>query len=96
MTPQQTETQERKDSLIEQAYLAFERDALLLCKEHRGEWVAYHGDNCVGFAATRAELWQECLRRGVPEGEFWVFSVQPIIGVESIGMGMTKMEYFDH
>jgi hypothetical protein len=35
------------------------------------------------------------LRRGLPEGEFWVFDVQPLIGVENIGMGMTKMEYFD-
>jgi hypothetical protein len=56
MLPQRTENQERKDSLIEQAYLAFERDAPLLCPEHRGEWVAYHGDKRVGFGATRAEL----------------------------------------
>jgi hypothetical protein len=95
MMPQQTENQERKDSLIDQAYLAFERDAPLFYPEHCGEWVAYHGDKRVGFGATRAELWQECLSRGVPDGEFWVFNIQPIVSIESIGLGMTKIEYFD-
>ena len=96
MTPQPAEIQERKQAFIEQAYLAFERDAPSLCPEHCGQWVAYHGAERIGFGATRAELWQECLRRGLPEGEFWVFDIQPIVAIESIGMGMRKMEYFDN
>jgi len=83
-----------KVALIQQAYLAFERDAPSLCREHSGEWVAYHGDERIGLAATRAEAWQECLRRGLPEGEFWVFDIQPIIAVEAGSLGLTT-EYSD-
>jgi hypothetical protein len=94
MTPPPADDQARKDELIQRAYLAFERDAPALCREHTGEWVAYHGDRRVGCAKTRAEAWQECLRLGLPEGEFWVFDIQPVIGVEAAGLGMTA-EHFD-
>ena len=83
-----------KDELIRQALLAFERDVPALCREHAGEWVAYHADRCVALAKTRAEAWQECVRRGLPEGEFWVFDIQPIVAVEAAGLGMTA-EYYD-
>ena len=71
--------------MIERAWGAFQREAVLLVPEHRGEWVAYHGDKRLGFARTRAEVWQACLDQGLPEGEFWVFNVQPILGDEVIG-----------
>jgi Family of unknown function (DUF5678) len=73
------------EALIEQAWEAFQREAPLLIPEHAGEWVAYHGEKRVGFARTRAEVWQACLDKGLPEGEFWVFNVQPILGDEVIG-----------
>ena len=89
----QTEIQARKDELIQRAALAFERDAPLLCREHGGKWVAYHGEQRGGLAATRAEAWQECIRRGLPEGEFWVFDIQPEIGIEMVGMAPTNPDY---
>jgi hypothetical protein len=73
------------EALIEQAWEAFQREAPLLIPEHAGEWVAYHGEKRLAFAPTRAEAWQACLDRGLPVGEFWVFDVQPILGVEVIG-----------
>lgn len=73
------------EPLIGRAWEAFQREAPLLIPEHAGEWVAYHGDNRVAFAGTRAGAWKACLDRGLPEGEFWVFNVQPILGDEVIG-----------
>jgi hypothetical protein len=89
MTPNRAREQcTGKDSLIQLAYLTYERDAPALCREHTGEWVAYHGDRRVGLAPTRSEAWEECIRRGLPEGEFWVFDVQPIIAVEVGNLGL--------
>jgi hypothetical protein len=45
---------------------------LLPLRSRKREWVAYHGDERVGFARTRAELYQECFRRGIHQGEFYV------------------------
>lgn len=73
------------EALIEQAWEAFQREAPLLIPGHAGEWVAYHGEQRVGFARTRAEAWQACLDQGLPEGEFWVLNVQPVLGEDVIG-----------
>jgi hypothetical protein len=73
------------EALIEQAWEAFQREAPLLIAEHVGEWVAYHGDKRVGFGPTRAALWEACLAQGLPEGEFWVFNLGPVVGEEVIG-----------
>ena len=73
------------EALIERAWETFQGEAALLAPEHTGEWVAYHGRKRVGFAKTRVELWEACLGQGLPEGEFWVFNVQPIVGEEVIG-----------
>jgi hypothetical protein len=91
--PDKGSEQARKDALIQQASLAFERDVTQLLADHTGEWVAYHGGRQIGLARTRSEAWQECVRLGLPEGEFWVFHIQPIIGVEVIGMGWTTELY---
>jgi hypothetical protein len=36
------------------------------------QWVAYHGDERVGFGKTQTEVYQECFRRGLQRGEFYV------------------------
>jgi hypothetical protein len=76
-----------KEDWIERAEQAFEREAEGFVADHQGEWVGYHGDRRVGFGRTRAEVSQECLRQGLPEGEFWVFNIQPVTGEEALGMG---------
>jgi hypothetical protein len=34
--------------------------------------VAYHGDERIGFGKTQTEVYQECFRRGLQRGEFYV------------------------
>src|SRR4051812_45122381 len=79
--------QARRDALIWKAWYTFQREYPDLFATHPGEWVAYHGKKQVGLGPSREELWQQCLRQGLPEGEFWVFSLDPIVGEERIGMG---------
>jgi hypothetical protein len=72
-----TGEQDRYAALGKQATLAFWRDLPQLLRERPGQWVAYHGDRQLGFGATRWELWQECLRRGLVPDEFVVRSIEP-------------------
>jgi len=53
---------------------AFWRDlpGLLKRKWGRRRFVAYHGDQRIGFVRTQTELYQECFRRGLQRGEFYV------------------------
>ena len=63
----------------------FHRDLPRLIEERPGEWVAYHGDRRIGVAPTKAELYQECLRRGLKRGEFLVRSIESGMGEVVIG-----------
>ncbi len=54
---------------------AFRRDLPALLENHNGQWVAYHGDERIGFGRTQTELYQECVRRGLQRDEFFVCSV---------------------
>jgi hypothetical protein len=58
---------------------AFLRDLPRLLEVRPREWVAYHGDDQLGFAKTRTELYQACLRRGLRREEFLVCSIEPQI-----------------
>lgn len=50
---------------------------LLANPAHEGTWVAYGGDERIGFATTQRELIQECLRRGLTEEQFYIDRVAP-------------------
>jgi hypothetical protein len=50
---------------------------LLKLKSKKRQWVAYHREQRVGFAATVAELYQQCAQQGIPKGEFYVDRVEP-------------------
>ena len=50
---------------------------LLKLKFPERQWVAYHGEQRVGFASSDVELYRECERRGIPVGEFYVDRVEP-------------------
>ena len=56
---------------------AFLRDLPRLLEERPRDCVAYHGDEQLGFAKTRTELFQACLRRGLKREEFLVCSIEP-------------------
>jgi hypothetical protein len=59
------------------AVRAFRRDLLAMLQERPGQWVAYFGDQRIGFAATEEELYRECVRRGLPESDYIIWPVEP-------------------
>ena len=56
--------------LCAQAHDAFYRSLAELLKSHDGQWVAFRGEELIGFARTQTELYERCLRRGLKEDEF--------------------------
>ncbi len=53
---------------------AFWRDLpeLLKYRRNRGKWAAYHGEERVVIARSDFDAYQECFRRGLKRGEFYV------------------------
>jgi hypothetical protein len=68
MTPQE---------LSQQALQAFQRDFPHLYAERPGQWVAYQGEQQLGFAAQKHELYQQCFQRGCQRDEFVIFCIEP-------------------
>ncbi len=64
---------------VQRSREAFLKDLtqLLESKRWQGQWVAYHGEERIGFARTQAELDQRCLQRGLPLNEFFVGWIGP-------------------
>jgi hypothetical protein len=64
---------------IRRSQEAYWRDLpeLLKLKSRRRRWVAYHGEVRVGFAQTSAELYQQCLRRGLKEEDIYIDRLEP-------------------
>jgi hypothetical protein len=69
-------TQQLAD-LNQKALHAFQRDLPRLYVERPGQWAAYHGDQHVGFAAQKHELYHECFRQGFQRDEFVIFCIEP-------------------
>jgi hypothetical protein len=46
-----------------------------LLQQRRGQWVAYHGADRIGFGQTKTALWQECRRQGYHE--FLIRRIRP-------------------
>ncbi len=63
--------------MIQESIDAFRRDLPQLLKTHRGKWVAYHGDERLGFGKTQTELYQQGFRRGLTRNDFIVGIVEP-------------------
>jgi hypothetical protein len=53
---------------------AFWRDlpGLLMDRRNHRKWAAYHGEDRVAIARSEVDAYQECLRRGLNRGEFYV------------------------
>ena len=71
--------------IISRSQAAFRRDLPRLLAERPGQWVAYQGDQQIGFGATKTELYQKCLRRGLKRDEFLVRSIEPEMDVMVLG-----------
>ncbi len=54
-----------------QAYWRDLPDLQKLKAKHR-QWVAYQGDDRIDLGTSRTEMYQECFRRGLQRGEFYV------------------------
>jgi hypothetical protein len=65
----------------------FRRDLPKLLEERPGQWVAYHGQQRIGFGATKQQLYQECVNRGLPPEQFHILCVEPEIGELMFGPG---------
>jgi hypothetical protein len=63
--------------LIERGQAAFRRDLPELIKTHYRQWVAYRGDQRIGFGTSQRQLYHESLRQGFNDGEFVVRSIEP-------------------
>src|SRR5262249_3774918 len=63
--------------ILERARIAFRRDLPQLLKERDRQWVAYHGDECLGFNDSSTPLYQECGRRGYPAEEVLLECIYP-------------------
>jgi hypothetical protein len=66
-----------KPALGPLALATFRRDLPRLLEERPGQWVAYYGDQLVGFAKTQLELILECERRGYRGRDYVVAPVEP-------------------
>ncbi len=53
---------------------AFWRDlpGLLMDRRNHRKWAAYHGEDRVAITPSEVDAYQECLRRGLTRGEFYV------------------------
>ncbi len=63
--------------MIQKSIDAFRRDLPELLKTHPGKWVAYHGDEQVGFGRTQTQLYQRCFARGLTRDDFIVGFTEP-------------------
>jgi hypothetical protein len=50
---------------------------LLVDERLRGRYVAYHGDERVGIAPAVDDLIRECVRRGLPDDQYYVRVIEP-------------------
>jgi hypothetical protein len=75
--PSRAEGEPAAAALEVQALRTYWRDLPQLLQERPGQWVAYHGDRQLGFAGTRYELWQECLKQGLRPDEFLIRIIEP-------------------
>ena len=60
--------------MILRSQQAFWRDlpGLLMDRRNHRKWAAYHGEERVAIARSEVDAYQECFRRGLNRGEFYV------------------------
>ena len=58
---------------------AFWRDLpkLLMQRRNQKKWAAYHGNERVIIARSEVDAYQECFRRGLKRGRFYVGKLEP-------------------
>jgi hypothetical protein len=61
--------------MIEKSIDAFRRELPELLKKHRGQYVAYHGDERIGIDRSQISLYHKCFRRGLGRDDFLVCGI---------------------
>jgi hypothetical protein len=61
--------------MIARSEAAFYRDLPFLLRAHVGQWVAFHGDERIGFGGSQVELYRLCQLLGLRSDEFIVHQV---------------------
>src|SRR5947207_12319766 len=56
--------------MIALSTIAYKRDLPRLLKERPGQWIAYSGDRCLGFARREIDLHRRCIKLGLKDDEF--------------------------
>jgi hypothetical protein len=79
-------TEEQQVDRGEQAFRAFERELPQLWEERPGQWVAYRGEERLGFATQKHELYQRCFEQGLVLDEFFIFCIEPFEDVVYFGV----------
>jgi hypothetical protein len=81
--PQTDPTLEIPEGIL-RSRAALRRDlpALLASWWKRGKWVCYSRDTRVGIGRDYFKLVDECIRRGIPEGEYIIERIAPGAGSE--------------
>ena len=79
-------TEEQQVDPGEQAFRAFERELPQLWEERPGQWVAYRGEERLGFATQKHELYQRCFEQGLTLDEFFIFCIEPFEDVVYFGV----------
>jgi hypothetical protein len=68
--------------IMRRGLAAFQRELPELLENHRGRWVAYHGDHRVALGSSKRQMYQLCLRQNLAPGEFLLRLVDPEIPEE--------------
>lgn len=76
----------RPDESGQQALRAFLRDLPRLLEERPGQWAAYQGEQLLGFGTQQHLLYQECFAKGLGDGEFVTFYIEPWWDEMNLGM----------
>jgi hypothetical protein len=63
--------------IIKQALEKHRRDLPELLKTHRDQWVAYYGEERLGFGRSKRKLYFKYVDRGLNPDDLVVFGVEP-------------------
>jgi hypothetical protein len=74
----------------------YQRELPTLLEERPGEWVAYRGDQRLGFGTTKTKLYQHWFSQGMTIDELFIACIEPYVGEYEMGVELVEpSEYED-
>ncbi len=71
---------------------AYRRDLPQLLLERPGQWVAYHGNTCLGFHKKPEKLYQDSAKRGLDPEDVLVLCIEPVGDAVLLGPGPCRWD----